>query len=741
MNDLLSSVQAWWVGSAVGGGTVLLLASLLAKRAKNTSTVQRFGEWGVAAALLVAALRLGPTWWEVPDPRPAPQHVTHVAVAPAPQAAPMPQPVDLAWMPVGVNDVVRDVPPIYQHLPPQTPTAAALPVVESPTSAASPIETASLVDSLLLAYAAVAGLLLLRWLAGQWALARLIRQGRSAPEPVQQVFDRMAVQTGQTETRLLVSNRVPVPMCCGLRTPTVVIPRSLVLRNDPAVWRWVFTHELTHLARRDTWSTWALGLAQAIYFYVPWFWSLKRQIRLCQEYVADAAAAAQGPWADDYAQFLVSLAHCPAAPQGATGVLGQTSDLYRRVTMVLQPKTGGPSSRRQLVSGIACLLASAVVFAGLGVRAASPDGDNKDGDGKIDIKPEIRVEVILDDDAKKDDDKKDGEKKAELKKRFVVGSGGAMGGIDKAEIEKKVRKALEKAKLADEEVDKIIKEITKSLDQAKIAVALAPLAGQHIAGDAMKHLEIVNALPSGNVFFHGDGNNPVVVGAGGRWANWPSNGRLGIVADKPSIVLIEQLDLPKDHGLVITEIRKNSAAEKAGLHANDIVLVFAGQKVPNDTMKFIELLDGVSSDKEVDAVILRKGKKEVVTGIKLAEKVDPKAEGEKTGVLYKKAVEAAGAHAGKGEGNKSEKSPNKSTSVMINDGEFKATEKEDDLSITVIGTTENKKVNVTSVAIKDTDFAGKFSSIDEVPSKYRARVKKLISNSGDSPIRFDFRKE
>ena len=102
--------------------------------------------------------------------------------------------------------------------------------------------------------------------------------------------------------------------------------------------RWVFAHELTHLRRRDPWSSWGFGLAQAVYFFLPWFWWVRRQVRLCQEYVADAAAAGAGPAADEYAEFLVSLARGTAVPLGATG-LGSSSDLLRRVQMLLQPST------------------------------------------------------------------------------------------------------------------------------------------------------------------------------------------------------------------------------------------------------------------------------------------------------------------------------------------------------------------------------------------------------------------
>lgn len=748
MNDFISSAQSWWIGSAVGGGIVLLLASLLARRANGPAAVQRLGEWGMAAALMVAVLRFGPTWLNIPVSR----QVAAKAPIPCnctPQfKATVPAPVDLVMAPTPIStDVLRDVPANY-HQPIESsepPTVATMPHArELPPC---PEAAVSLADSLILAYIGIVGVLVMRWLAGQWALARIIQRGRHAPEPMQQIFDRVAMQTGQTETRLIVSDRVPVPMCCGMRTPTVVIPRSLVLRNDPKVWRWIFAHELTHLARRDTWSSWFMGLTQCVYFYLPWFYWLRRQIRLSQEYMADAYAAAQGSWADDYAQFLVSLAHCPAAPQGATGVLGKTSDLYRRVTMVLQPKTGGSNSRRQLVSGIACLMFSAVVLAGLGVRATAAEDDKAKGDG-ADKKHEIIVEVITDD-AKKDGDKAD-EKKIE-KKRVAVLAGqalGGMGGINKGEIEKKLRVALEKAKLGQDEIDKIVKEVTKGLDQANMAITFAPMAGQHIGDLAAKQMDLFKSGEHTFALAAGDGNF--------TWTT-PQQGRLGISADKPSNALVDQLGLTKDSGLVVTDVKKKSAAEKAGLKSNDIILSFAGKDVPSDVTKFIELLDGVSSDKEVECMVLRKGKKETVSGIKLAEKVDrAKVSAEAVEKLTEAKAKMAEAHLAmdkaktemsiklkdvKAVSNKSDKSTNKSVSVSINDGEFKATEKDGDSTLVVTGTVENKKVNVTNVSIDEPGLSAKYSSLDNVPAKYKARVEKLISNSGDSPVRFEFRKD
>ncbi|MEJ7640003.1 MAG: hypothetical protein WKF75_19040 [Singulisphaera sp.] len=88
---------------------------------------------------------------------------------------------------------------------------------------------------------------------------------------------------------------------------------------------------------RDAWA-WNLAcLAGLVLFYQPLFWWLRRQLRLCQDYLADARAAAAGS-AEDYAAFLVRLARVrnsgPAIP--ALGIGDRRSNLSRRVIMLVQ---------------------------------------------------------------------------------------------------------------------------------------------------------------------------------------------------------------------------------------------------------------------------------------------------------------------------------------------------------------------------------------------------------------------
>ncbi|MBY0233119.1 MAG: PDZ domain-containing protein [Gemmataceae bacterium] len=98
-----------------------------------------------------------------------------------------------------------------------------------------------------------------------------------------------------------------------------------------------------------------------------------------------------------------------------------------------------------------------------------------------------------------------------------------------------------------------------------------------------------------------------------------AGGRLGAPVQRPSETIIEQLDLPKDQGLVLGKPSKDSPAGKAGLKAHDVLLELGGKAVGSDPAKLDGLLKELKPGEAVDAVILRKGKKETVKGLKLPE--------------------------------------------------------------------------------------------------------------------------
>src|SRR5262249_8614267 len=122
-----------------------------------------------------------------------------------------------------------------------------------------------------------------------------------------------------------------------------------------------------------------LSFAQALYFFCPWFWWLRRQIRLCQEYVADARAAAQATSPADYAQLLLSFTSSGPTPQGAFGVIGRESDLFRRISMLLEDRRiESRCPRRWSLAVAGVLVSSAIVMSGLGLASrasAGPDDE------------------------------------------------------------------------------------------------------------------------------------------------------------------------------------------------------------------------------------------------------------------------------------------------------------------------------------------------------------------------------
>ena len=104
-----------------------------------------------------------------------------------------------------------------------------------------------------------------------------------------------------------------------------------------------------------------------------------------------------------------------------------------------------------------------------------------------------------------------------------------------------------------------------------------------------------------------------------RFGRFAAANRLGVELTKPSDVLCEQLDLPKDQGLVLNNVKAGSAAAKAGLKDNDILLELGGKKVSSQASEFLKTLNDFKTGAKVDAVVLRKGKRETVKDVTLPE--------------------------------------------------------------------------------------------------------------------------
>lgn len=239
----------------------------------------------------------------------------------------------------------------------------------------------------------------------------------------------------------------------------------------------------------------------------------------------------------------------------------------------------------------------------------------------------------------------------------------------------------------------------------------------------------------------------------GRFGPADHPGRLGARMEKPSATLAEQLDLPKDQGLVVRTVTPDTPAAKAGMKANDILLELNGKPVPANVQEFVKQLHDIKADKPVDAVVLRKGKRETIKGLTLPE---AKAElpafpggppagfpgglqggfpggppgglpGGPAGGFPGGAVPGGpGAGFGGGFGGFGGGQGGVMTSVFRTGDRFTTRHQEGSLVITVSGTLADGKAKVKEISVQDGRESHKYESVDKVAEHYRDKVKNLI---------------
>jgi len=139
-------------------------------------------------------------------------------------------------------------------------------------------------------------------------LSRLRRSSRPPPRELLELWSRAitAVPTGR-RLRLLVSDRVGIPMASGWRRPAVIVPVELhrLLPADDV--RHLLMHELAHLARFDDWHVAIQHLARALCWWHPVVRWVTRRLETEREFACDELVAKRGD-RRGYARALVRVA-------------------------------------------------------------------------------------------------------------------------------------------------------------------------------------------------------------------------------------------------------------------------------------------------------------------------------------------------------------------------------------------------------------------------------------------------
>ncbi len=248
--------------------------------------------------------------------------------------------------------------------------------------------------AIIAAHLVAAGYLALRWAIGRRQLARLGTHAEAAPDSVLAQWEELTGQAGR-RVRLLVAGAIDAPLVFGWRRPTVVIPLRVAAGRTLDL-HYCLAHEWSHIERGDLTAWHWIQACQYVFWYQPAYWSLAKELRLCQELLADDRTARTPEDRLDYCELLLGLAmHRQATPvSGALNMFDEPSQLGRRVRLLVEGTGLATRCRRRVAwtaLAVALTMTSALSMIRLEAARAEADAktETKADDAKRNVHPSI----------------------------------------------------------------------------------------------------------------------------------------------------------------------------------------------------------------------------------------------------------------------------------------------------------------------------------------------------------------
>ena len=284
---MIAHLLDWMLWNALLGGLLITTGAIWPARLHSPVRRLRILEWSLVAALVAPLLATSQFPWRwslkwLPAERTATQLTPAVAVTET--ALPRPRP---SVPPTDVSPVEPAPTPAATVRRPATSSLSKTPVAAiAPTS---PRWQLIPVSSVLIGLQLVAmGLITGWWLVGLAAVASLWRRATPVGTDVLRLLQELRAGTSTSPVEIRSSQRVPTACAFGVGQSCILLPQALIDTGSPAQIRFALAHEWAHLSRGDLW-TWRLTrLAQLTLWFQPAYWWARRQVRLCQDFLADA---------------------------------------------------------------------------------------------------------------------------------------------------------------------------------------------------------------------------------------------------------------------------------------------------------------------------------------------------------------------------------------------------------------------------------------------------------------------
>jgi beta-lactamase regulating signal transducer with metallopeptidase domain len=286
---------------------ILLLLILILGLLRHESAARRL----FVAQLSVLALLLLPVIWHfLPS--------SHIALP-------------LAW------SALTDLPLTLPDLPGLSYFTAA-PVAE--------ISAFSWTKFLIIAYASVASILLLRVIISIFRLYRLRVALPYQPSSEISVHTQQQWQNCLTRlchlygikrpVQLIISDRIRSPLSWGIFRPVIMVDYHTSYHFEPDD---VLTHELAHIAHFDWISLTLARLAAALYWFHPLVWLMLKQLSFNMECATDDTVLNSGATPSTYANTLMRISqHANTSELAATPLATKGKSLVARIISILEPQ-------------------------------------------------------------------------------------------------------------------------------------------------------------------------------------------------------------------------------------------------------------------------------------------------------------------------------------------------------------------------------------------------------------------
>lgn len=407
-----SDWAALLVAVAVKGTLIFLLAFFVVGLLRRASAATRHAVWtlALAAALVLPVLFVVLPGWQVPVLPASPSVALDVPVAPvaplaprAPAASwvspPTPPSPPVASRPSAAPKPERHPAEVHSDVEVRSDVHVQVHrngthsfVIErraaAPSGAVVALPTLLMPSSLmplndwrswlLLAWIAGTVIVAARWffaMLGAWRLVQ--RAGPVYDLEWLELKERIAFGLDlDRPVRLLRSDRITVPVACGVSTPVVLLPADADEWSEDRR-EVVLTHEMAHILRRDCLSQLVAQAALVLHWFNPLAWVAYRRFLLEREHACDDYVINNGARASDYAAHLMHIARRfrrESLSLSATAPMARRSNLEGRILSILETDQNRSTASRGALAVLSVLaLAFVLPLAAFQPVEAEPD--------------------------------------------------------------------------------------------------------------------------------------------------------------------------------------------------------------------------------------------------------------------------------------------------------------------------------------------------------------------------------